>query len=400
MLPRVRIPVSPFFRIKAYKRILPSYSAISVAAAEEGSRRLVIKRLIPTVVAVFILAGSSAFGSTPSHYVGLAKKFHAISGVSASNLQNDPQDFANKVVDLKGTVVGQTGISNDLMLILSCAGGSSLIINHVKSSEATVLTQAGDASVRVLARVVVSSGSNQPELDDIAIALDSAVSKVELARSQRQAELHREALLRQRILNSSQQPARGSVHRLAMGISGNALAQLQFYSAALDERTRPLFAPYFQFIATRNGRLDDQTVGKITYYLLKYSEMYAVDPRLVVAMIIAESDFDPQSTSSTGAAGLGQLMPGTGKMLGLSNPYDIEQNLDGSIRYLKTRLEKFANAAAPDGSMTDQQIKLCMAAYNAGVSAVIKYGGVPPFHETQTYVRRVLSYYHQLCSNG
>ncbi len=343
---------------------------------------------------------TAAMCATPSHYLGLKKKLHGISGVTAAQLQANPLDFANKVVDLQGTVVGQTGISNDLMLILSSADGSSLIINHVKSSESAILTQAGDAPVRVLAKVIVNSGSNQPELDDIALAVEAGVSRLEQTKKLQKSELEREARLRKQILQQTQQPSRGAVHRFDMGISGNALAQLQFYSAALDSRTRPLFAPYFQFISTRNSRLDDQTVGKITYYLLKYSELYAVDPRLVVAMIIAESDFDPQSTSSTGAAGLGQLMPGTGKMLGLSNPYDIEQNLDGSIRYLKTRLEKFANAAAPDGGMTDEQIKLCMAAYNAGVSAVIKYGGVPPFHETQTYVRRVLSYYHQLCSNG
>ncbi len=349
---------------------------------------------------LLLSCSSAAIAATPSHYLGLRRHLHGLTGITAAELQKSPSNYANKVVDLRGTVVGQTGIANDLMLILSGPDGSSLIINHVKSSEASILTQAGNSPVRVLAHVIVSSGSNQPELDDIALAIDSDVTRLEQSSLQQHAQREREAMLRQQELQQRQQPSRGSVHRFALGISGGALQQMQFYSVALDGRTRPLFAPYFQFIASRNSRLDSQTVGKITYYLLKYSELYEVDPRLVVAMIIAESDFDPHSTSSTGAAGLGQLMPGTGKMLGLSDPYDIEQNLDGSIRYLKTRLEKFANTAAPNGGMSDEQIRLCMAAYNAGVSAVIKYGGVPPYHETQTYVKRVLSYYHQLCSNG
>ncbi|HEU4428605.1 MAG TPA: lytic transglycosylase domain-containing protein [Myxococcota bacterium] len=108
-----------------------------------------------------------------------------------------------------------------------------------------------------------------------------------------------------------------------------------------------------------------------------------VPPALVKAVIHAESAFDPRAVSHKGAKGLMQLMPATARSLGVSDPFAAEQNIAGGTRYLRELRERF-------GSWT-----FALAAYNAGPDAVTKFGGIPPYRETQKYVRRVLTYYRQ-----
>lgn len=108
------------------------------------------------------------------------------------------------------------------------------------------------------------------------------------------------------------------------------------------------------------------------------SESHNVDPALVRAIIHAESAFNPQATSRVGAQGLMQLMPATAKELGVSNSLDVQQNIAGGTKYIAQLLQQF-----------DGNIKLATAAYNAGPNAVKRHNGVPPYEETQVYVKRV-----------
>ncbi len=106
-----------------------------------------------------------------------------------------------------------------------------------------------------------------------------------------------------------------------------------------------------------------------------------VDPTLLAGLIKAESGFDPNAGSSAGAQGLTQLMPETASGLGVTNPLDPEQAIEGGARLLHEHLEKF-----------DGNTELALAAYNAGPGAVEQYGGIPPYPETQAYVKKVLAY--------
>ena len=108
---------------------------------------------------------------------------------------------------------------------------------------------------------------------------------------------------------------------------------------------------------------------------------YNLPPELIKAVIKAESNFDANAVSSAGAQGIMQLMPATAEELGVKNPFDVDQNIDGGSHYLRKMLDKFGG-----------NIKLALAAYNAGPGTVEKYDGNVPYRETQNYVKRVIRF--------
>lgn len=110
-----------------------------------------------------------------------------------------------------------------------------------------------------------------------------------------------------------------------------------------------------------------------------------LDPDLVQAVIGVESGNDPLTVSRKGALGLMQLMPETARLMGVSDPFDPEENIQGGVKYLASMLERFRG-----------RLDLALAAYNAGPTAVERHGGIPPYTETRNYVARVLDAYRRL----
>jgi len=144
---------------------------------------------------------------------------------------------------------------------------------------------------------------------------------------------------------------------------------------ANDFRTRPQRAVSSRWMGQR--RIDVDAMVR------QYAAQSHLDPDLVHAVIQVESGYNARAQSQKGAIGLMQLMPATAAELAVSDPWDAEQNIGGGTRYLKHLLERF-----------DGRLEWALAGYNAGPEAVQRYQGIPPYAETQNFVRRVLALYN------
>ncbi|MCI8995946.1 MAG: lytic transglycosylase domain-containing protein [Lachnospiraceae bacterium] len=159
---------------------------------------------------------------------------------------------------------------------------------------------------------------------------------------------------------------------LAVGLSGTTAPIEQEYKTKEDTE-----GSFTSALADAYGN----TVGNMDQMFEEAAWAYDISVDLLKAVAKAESNFNPSAVSHAGAIGVMQLMPGTASSLGVTNPYDARQNILGGAKYLKGNLEKFGG-----------DVSLALAAYNAGPGSVEKYGGIPPYAETQNYVQKVLSY--------
>lgn len=153
------------------------------------------------------------------------------------------------------------------------------------------------------------------------------------------------------------------------------------YSEEASETSPSLYqSPSADLMAQMNANIGSST-AQFEALANDAAERYNLDPRLIRAVIRAESGWDSTAVSSAGAMGLMQLMPETATGLGVQDAFDAEQNIDGGARYLKQMLDRY-----------DGELPVALAAYNAGPTAVDEHGGVPPFEETQEYVQKILSW--------
>jgi soluble lytic murein transglycosylase-like protein len=132
-----------------------------------------------------------------------------------------------------------------------------------------------------------------------------------------------------------------------------------------------------QWLASRHDRRT-----KFDPIIERYAAQYGVDPTLVRAVIQVESNFNPGCVSNKGARGLMQLMPATARRFGVTNVHDPDQNIHGGVKYLAYLTRLF-----------NDDLPRVLAGYNAGENAVLKYGGIPPYAETSTYVVRAMTVY-------
>lgn len=141
---------------------------------------------------------------------------------------------------------------------------------------------------------------------------------------------------------------------------------------------RTLINPNYRNLA--RGRV--VTTAEIDRAIEKAAKGHGVDPNLVRAMIKVESNFNPRAVSPKGAMGLMQLMPDTARSLNVTNPFDPAQNVDAGVRYFKNLMNNYGG-----------DVRLSLAAYNAGARNVAHAGGVPHFPETQNYVKQITGMY-------
>lgn len=132
-------------------------------------------------------------------------------------------------------------------------------------------------------------------------------------------------------------------------------------------------------IGSVNGKINYK--GDFNQIIDSASKKYNINSSIIKSVIKAESNFNPSVVSSSGAMGLMQLMPDTALSLGVDEPFDPMENIEGGVKYLKDMLNKFGG-----------NLELALAAYNAGPGNVTKYGGIPPFQETQNYVSKIMGY--------
>lgn len=147
--------------------------------------------------------------------------------------------------------------------------------------------------------------------------------------------------------------------------------------------------PFAQKIFSSSLTPAADTNADIDALIEQYSAKNGLDSAFVKAVIKQESGFQPNVTSHCGAMGLMQLMPATANSLGVKDAYDPEQNIAGGTKYLKGLLDRFGGDKS-----------LALAAYNAGPNAVAKYNGIPPYKETQNYVKNIMSMYQKYNAQG
>jgi len=157
-------------------------------------------------------------------------------------------------------------------------------------------------------------------------------------------------------------------------------------TVVIKERSLPLKSNnVHNAVYSRPPKLPDFSSDTFHATVDEKAKLHNIDPELVKAVIRAESNWNPYAVSRKGALGLMQLMPSTAALLGVANPLDPIENIDGGVRYLKHMIERF------NGNLT-----LALAAYNAGPKLVEKSGMVPSIPETVAYVKRVMEYYKGL----
>ncbi len=169
-------------------------------------------------------------------------------------------------------------------------------------------------------------------------------------------------------------------------------AQAGKYSSAEIRKYEKVRKAYASFILKYNPSLGPRAADTIAWSIIYYCHQYAIpDARLVVAMIIQESGFQPDAVSWCGAMGIGQLMPETAEALGVENPFEPVANIRAMVRLLRLNLERFSHLPS------QKMYAYAVAAYNAGYGAVLKYDGIPPYRETINYVNNVFILWNRLC---
>ncbi|GBC93785.1 Endo-type membrane-bound lytic murein transglycosylase A [bacterium HR15] len=293
-----------------------------------------------------------------------------------------------RVLEVEGVVRGSVAVETQRSILLEVEPTRTLVI---QISEPDRWLTNGQFRIRALVQVVRESALVTPDYRLIGAVPASVFARYEAEERARPQPPSRPSAQSQTPRTSP--PARGkSLASRGAHSQAPTITDWQSFAANLE-----LYVPYYyQAIRQFNPRLPAQQAEQIARAILRFSAHYGVDPRFIMAIVLVESGFNPNATSRKGAMGLGQLMPGTARGLGVVDPYDPIQNLAGTVRLVRGHLERYWQQVGGDPN-TWEHVVLALAAYNAGSGAVRKHGGVPPYKETQNYIRKVIAVYKRLC---
>lgn len=309
--------------------------------------------------------------ATPAQTLKEYLKFRKEYGIqSALTVEELDGMVGRRVVEVQCVVKGTFRVGDQQTLLVERTGGDNLAIDAPNLPD---WVQNGEAKVRALVE------ANRPGLNNllkarlVAITPDGPITDLEV-----KAQKAEEARLAKTRRNPAEPvAARGSFYRTPAN------------TAIPRSEVTPI---YSNFIRSWNRKLSKADADLIATCVIGFSLKRGIDPRLIMAIVMTESDFNPRCTSSAGAMGLGQLMPENVRELGLNNGYDNIQNLYGTATLIRNHLDKYSKMT----TNAYDTLVLALAGYNAGDGAVKRYGGVPPYRETQNYVKKVIRYYEQL----
>ncbi|MCW5938045.1 MAG: lytic transglycosylase domain-containing protein [Fimbriimonadaceae bacterium] len=331
----------------------------------------------PLALGLLVLWGSFAPAQDLETYLRLRKQHGIVQAADADALA---AFVGKRVFEIRGTVRGIVKGSDGELLILDSAESGQ---HFVRAQSAPEWLRHGAVPARMIVRAQRESETGPLNAELLGAAPESDVAARE-----------RKAAPKPKVASSSGSTTSRSGRR-PPSMPGN-LPSVQDPvvepRSQISPRLAEIHPSYARFIRRHNPKLSAAMADRIAENILLYSAHFGVDPRLIMAIVMTESDFRPETTSHKGAMGLGQLMPVNVKELGLSNGYDIDQNLYGTVKLVRGHLEKY-NSRTGDSF---EALVLALAGYNAGDGAVKRHGGVPPYRETQNYVKKVIERYAQL----
>lgn len=323
-----------------------------------------MKRLaLPLTIA---LAGT-IHAQTFDGYLKLRKSYGILQAAQVEALD---AFVGTRVIEIQGTIKGSMKINGRTMLMLEKPDGQSEVIETPNPPDWLV---GNEVPARLIVRAHREDELARIHVDLLGAAPEADVHAVDLAYAKRLEEERKRLASRSNNLRTTTRPPK---------------AAKEWFLPASE--VTPIYA---NFIRNYNRHVSLAKAMQIAQAVIGFSLRYGVDARLIMALLIAESGFNSQDTSHTGAMGLGQLMPGTARELGVQNPYDTTENLYGTVKLLSRHLNTYKSQTGDDF----ESLVLALAAYNAGPGAVRRHGGVPPYRETQRYIKRIVSLYNGFC---
>lgn len=323
-------------------------------------------RLRFCIATALALAIPHAAHANLADYLSARKTCPPKAGLTLSAIRTDPAKYHDAVLELRG-VVGGVSRSETLSNVLLRVGDADTAL--IQGSLDAQLPGSGES-----ARALVSVGDNGN------LTLVSLVTETEIGDRQIDPPKPKPAIKPSATGKPSTLPTRWPVptrsRQMLASRTGLSPADLALYT---------------QVVMQFNPRLSLAQADVISRSIVESSYARGVDARLIMAIFATESGFKPFARSHSGAMGLGQLMPGTARSLGVSNAWDPVQNIQGAVRLIQQHWVSYA-AKTSDFRRVFQ---LVCAAYNAGPNAVKRYGGVPPYRETRNYVKKVATWYRR-----